>query len=73
LHVIFSHSDEQEPRFYSAWPTKNIEPLFSHDISGLSKEQIITFDTSTTGFPNDSLTDLPAGSGMCKLFTTVIF
>jgi hypothetical protein len=61
LHLIFSSSMEQEPRLYSAWPTKNIEPLFSQDLSGLSKGQIITFDTSTKGFPFDSLADLPAG------------
>ena len=61
LHLIFSSSTEQEPRLYSAWPTKNIEPLFSQDLSGLSKGQSITFDTSTKGFPFDSLADLPAG------------
>ena len=53
LHLIFSRSVEQEPRLYSAWPTKNVEPLFSEDISGLSKGQVITFDASTTGFPLD--------------------
>jgi hypothetical protein len=61
LYLIFSRSMEQEPRMYSAWPTKDIEPLFSKDLSGLSKGQIITFDTSTKGFPFDSLADLPAG------------
>jgi hypothetical protein len=61
LHLIFSRSVEQEPRLYSAWPTKNVEPLFSEDISGLSKGQVITFDASTTGFPFDSLADLPTG------------
>jgi hypothetical protein len=61
LHLIFSNSKEQEPRLYSAWPTKNIEPLFSKDLSGISKGQTITFDAATKGFPFDSLADLPAG------------
>ncbi len=61
LHLIFSSSMEQEPRLYSAWPTKNIEPLFSQDLSGLSKGQSITFDASTKGFPFDSLADVPPG------------
>lgn len=61
LHLIFSSSIEQEPRRYSAWPTKDVEPLFSQDLSGLSKGQIITFDASTKGFPFDSLADLPNG------------
>ena len=61
LHLIFSSSKEQEPRLYSAWPTKNIEPLFSQDLSGLSKGQSITFDAATKGFPFDSLTDVPRG------------
>ncbi len=61
LHLIFSSSIEQEPRLYSAWPTKNIEPLFSQDLSGLSKGQSITFDASTKGFPFDSLADVPPG------------
>ena len=61
LHLFFSRSIEQEPRIYSAWPTKNIEPLFSQDWAGLTKGQIIIFDASTTGFPFDSLDDLPTG------------
>lgn len=62
LHVIFSRSTEQEPRFYSAWPTKDIEPLFSQDLTGLAKGQTITFDSATKGFPFASLADLPAGT-----------
>lgn len=69
LHLIFSKSDEQEPRFYSAWPTQDIEPLFSADLSGLSKGQSINFDATTKGFPFDSLTDLPAG----KWFVQAIY
>jgi hypothetical protein len=61
LHLIFSRSNEPQPRFYSAWPTKNIEPLFSQDLLSLSKGQVITFDASTTGFPFDSLAELPTG------------
>jgi hypothetical protein len=61
LHLIFSDSMDQEPRLYSAWPTKNIEPLFSRDLAGLSKGQTITLDASTKGFPFNSLENLPAG------------
>lgn len=61
LHVIFSSSNEQEPRFYSAWPTKDIEPLFSQDLEGLTKGQRIIFDATTKGFPFASLADLPPG------------
>ena len=61
LHLMFSSSMEQEPRLYNAWPTKDIEPLFSRDLAGLSNGQTITFDASTKGFPFDSLADVPAG------------
>ncbi|AEP29091.1 hypothetical protein GNIT_0953 [Glaciecola nitratireducens FR1064] len=70
LHVIFSKSDEQEPRFYSAWPTQDVEPLFSQDLPALTKGQSINFDAATRGFPFASLTDLPAlyGAMSCKAF-----
>jgi hypothetical protein len=39
LHLIFSDSMDQKPRLYSAWPTKNIEPLFSRDLAGYQKDK----------------------------------
>nr|WP_136251892.1 alpha/beta hydrolase-fold protein [Ningiella ruwaisensis] len=60
LHIVFSRSDEEAPRFYSAWPTQNIEPLFAIDLKSLN-EQLILTSNMLGGFPHKRLEDLPAG------------
>lgn len=68
LHIVFVPLSEteietnniREPRLYSAWPTKNVEPLFSIDLSDLPKNASFTSE-DLNGFPYQRLEDLPAG------------
>ncbi len=68
LHIIFvplsetetKLSDIREPRLYSAWPIKSVEPLFSIDLREVPKNaNFVSGDL--TGFPYNRLEDLPAG------------
>ena len=61
LHIVFSQDDEQEPRFYSAWPTKDIEPLFSLDLENL-KEPLTLRSVDVSGFPHKSMSEVPDGT-----------
>ena len=69
LHLIFSKSADREPRNYSAWPTKNVEPLFSADLENIPSGKAIQMNFKGAGFPHSSLNELPAG----KWFVQVIY
>lgn len=60
LHIVLSPSDENEPRLYSAWPTKDVEPLFSVDLKSIINGEVISLE-QFRGFPHAALKDLPSG------------
>jgi len=59
LYLIFSPSDKEEPRFYSAWPTSNVEPLFAKDIQGFAAGGTVSFSEGAAGFPYKTLDQVP--------------
>jgi len=59
LYLVFSLSDKEEPRFYSAWPTSNVEPLFAKDVDSFAANQTVTFSEGAIGFPYKALHLLP--------------
>jgi hypothetical protein len=71
LHLVFSSSGEREPRFYSAWPVKGIEPLFSIDLEGFSADQRVVIDDKVSGFPYQSLNSIPEGEWFILPKTTI--
>jgi hypothetical protein len=62
LHLVFSKSADREPRNYSAWPTRNIEPLFSKDLENIPANEAMQVNFNDAGFPYRSLQDLPPGN-----------
>lgn len=59
LYLVFSPSDKEEPRFYSAWPTSNVEPLFAKDIKGFAANETLSFSEGLAGFPYKTLDEIP--------------
>jgi hypothetical protein len=60
LYLVFSPSAEEEPRFYSAWPTSNVEPLFAKDISGFKVNETHSFTHDFIGFPYKKMAQIPS-------------
>lgn len=60
LHIVFNREEGSEPRFYSAWPTTEIEPLYAKDLASLPTNLILNND-DIDGFPHEKLIDLPDG------------
>ena len=61
LHIVLSQNAEQEPRFYSAWPTRDVEPLFSVDLTSMADRAKVNIG-QMSGFPFDALSQLPEGT-----------
>jgi hypothetical protein len=62
LYIVLNRTNESEPRFYSAWPTTDIEPLFAGDLNGIVAQQNIDLSDSLIGFPYKHLSELEAGT-----------
>jgi esterase/lipase superfamily enzyme len=62
LYIMLNRSNEAEPRFYSAWPTRDIEPLFAGDLEGISAQQNIDVSNKLIGFPHKELSALDEGA-----------
>jgi hypothetical protein len=59
--LLISTNGEAEPRFQTR-PGVNAIQLFGIDVDGLSPGEAIRFDTTVTGYPIESLDDLPPGT-----------
>jgi hypothetical protein len=59
--LLISTNGEAEPRFQTR-PGVNAIQLFGIDVDGLSPGEAIQFDTTVTGYPIESLDDLPPGT-----------
>ena len=59
LLLMFSHTNDPEVRFQVGWVTS--PPAFGMDVSELRAGQSALFKGSVTGYPVNSLKDLPAG------------
>ncbi|WP_395342710.1 alpha/beta hydrolase-fold protein [Ningiella sp. W23] len=60
LYIVFSRSDDLEPRLYSAWPVKGVEPLYAVDLESLQNRSTIQV-SNLVGFPYETLSELPEG------------
>ncbi|MBT1450396.1 esterase [Glaciecola sp. XM2] len=60
LYIVFNQDDTDEPRFYSAWPTQGVEPMFATDLQQLDNT-IVNVADEVLGFEH-ALSDLPAGT-----------
>ncbi len=59
LYLVFSPSDNEEPRFYSAWPTNGVEPLFAKDLKGFAASETVRFPEGAAGFPYKTFDQIP--------------
>ena len=66
LHLVLSPNDEEEPRFYSAWPTLDIEPLFSIDLQEIEANTRLSL-SDFNGFPYNSIAEIPKGRYFAQL------
>lgn len=58
--LMISTSGDQEPRFQIAEGVKS-QQVFGVDVDGLGKGQVATIDTTTLGYPMESLSGVPTG------------
>ena len=59
--LLISNNNEQEPRFQVSFMTAESQQVFGVDADGLAPGAPAVVDTTTLGFPAESLNDLPAG------------
>jgi hypothetical protein len=61
LILILSKNDSSEPRFQVS-PSFDGAQIFGTEVSNVRNGQSLKIDTSTLGFPNKSISQLPAGT-----------
>ena len=59
--LLISNNNEQEPRFQVSFMTADSQQVFGVDADGLAPGAPAVVDTTTLGFPAESLNELPAG------------
>ena len=59
--LCISNNTEKEPRFQISYRTADSQQLFGVDVDGLAPGAPAIVDSSTLGFPAESLANIPAG------------
>jgi hypothetical protein len=59
--LLISNNDEKEPRFQISFVTPDSQQVFGVDIEALNPGSPAIIDSSTLGYPAESLNDIPAG------------
>jgi hypothetical protein len=61
LLLLISNNNEKEPRFQVNFIVQHSQQVFGVDVDALAPETPAIIDTSTLGYPAESLNDVPAG------------
>lgn len=61
LLLVIAKTNQREPRFQVNWGL-TAQPLFGLDVDGWKPGQAAVFDSSTRGWPVESLSGIPAGT-----------
>jgi Putative esterase len=59
--LLISNNNGEEPRFQISFMTAQSQQMFGVDVDGLAPGALATVDTSTLGYPAESLNEVPAG------------
>jgi hypothetical protein len=59
--LLISNNDEKEPRFQISFMTPDSQQVFGVDVDTLAPGASAVVDSSTLGYPAESLNDIPAG------------
>jgi len=59
--LLLSNNDEREPRFQISFMTAESQQAFGVDVDALAPGSPAVIDTTTLGYPAESLNDIPAG------------
>jgi hypothetical protein len=59
--LLLSNNDEKEPRFQISFMTAESQQVFGVDVEALAPGAPAVIDTTTLGYPAESLNDIPAG------------
>jgi hypothetical protein len=59
--LLLSNNDEKEPRFQVSFITDSSQQVFGVDVDALASGATAVVDSSTLGYPAESLNDVPAG------------
>ncbi len=59
--LLLSNNDEKEPRFQISFMTAESQQAFGVDVDALAPGAPAVIDTTTLGYPAESLNDIPAG------------
>jgi hypothetical protein len=59
--LILANNNNDEPRFQVSFMTAQSQQIFGVDVDGLAPGTPAVIDTSTLGYPAESLNDVPAG------------
>src|SRR6266487_3932661 len=59
--LLLSNNNEQEPRFQVSFITAESQQVFGVDVGALAPGAPVAVDTSTLGYPAESLNEIPAG------------
>jgi Putative esterase len=59
--LLISRNDEQEPRFQISFDATESQQVFGLDVEGLAPGASAVVDSTTLGYPLESLAQLPAG------------
>lgn len=59
--LLISNNNEKEPRFQISFMTPESQQVFGVDVDSLAPGYPVVIDSSTLGYPAESLNDIPAG------------
>ena len=59
--LLISNNDQEEPRFQISYMTPESQQVFGVDVDALAPGFPVVIDSSTLGYPAESLNDIPAG------------
>ena len=72
--LLISNNDNKEPRFQISFMTAESQQVFGVDVDALAPGAPAVFDTTTLGYPAESLNDIPTGDywvqGLLNIYDT---
>jgi len=72
--LLISNNNDQEPRFQVSYEPPDSQQVFGVDVDGLAPGALAIIDTTTLGYPAESLNDVPAGDywvqGLLNIYET---
>ncbi len=69
--LLISNNDRREPRFQINFVVQHSQQVFGVDVDALAPGSPVVIDTSTLGYPAESLKDLPAGDYWVQGFLNI--